>query len=401
METQRLTGHDIARLWIIGGANNVVRWLELLAAALFTFELTGSGFAVAAVTAARTLPMMMFGAFAGVISDAIDRKRIIMTGMLITATLSATICGLSLAGLAQPWHVGIAAFLGGTVWSTEMSSRRRMVADSAAPGMLARVIAVDSLAGATTRMIGPLLAGITYQVGGLSGAYFITTVLSVANFVLARPIHHHQIPRSLSLSGVLSDLVDGLRAAASIPQVAAVLAVTVAMNIFGFCYSALIAPLALKLFAVPNAMVGVLGAAESAGALLAGAWLTSRTPSMAPRTLMISGSALFTVCLLLLPLAPGFWSACLLLLIGGTGTAAFSNMQTLLVMNGAPQAMRSRLLGLITVCIGTGPLGQLAIGALADGFGLRAAVEIMAGLGLVTILTIGWLWQRVESRPKK
>lgn len=393
METQRLAGPDIIRLWCIGGANNVVRWLELLAAALFTYEHTGSGFAVAAVTAARTLPMMMFGAFAGVVSDAIDRKRIIMVGMLITATVSATICLLGFLGRAEPWHIAVASFLCGTVWSTEMSSRRRMVGDTAPPGMLARVIAVDSLAGATTRMVGPLLAGVTYQLGGLSGAYLITTMLSLSNFVLARPIHHHQVPRSLSLASVWDDLGDGLRTAAAIPQIAAVLAVTVAMNMFGFCYSALIAPLALQLFSVPNAMVGVLGAAESAGALLAGMLLTRRTPRTPPRLLMISGSILFVVCLMLLPLAPGFWTACLLLVIGGSGTAAFSNMQTLLVISGSPPAMRSRLLGLITVCIGTGPLGQLAIGALADDVGLRPAVEIMAGSGLVAILAIGWVWR--------
>lgn len=393
METQKLAGPDIIRLWCIGGANNVVRWLELLAAALFTFELTGSGFAVAAVTAARTLPMMLFGAFAGVVSDAIDRKRILMVGMLITATVSATICALGVLGLAEPWHIGVASFLCGTVWSTEMSSRRRMVGDTAAPGMLARVIAVDSLAGATTRMVGPLLAGVTYELGGLPGAYLITTLLSLGNFFLARPIRHHQIARSLSLASVFDDLREGLRAAISIPQIAAVLAVTVAMNMFGFCYSALIAPLALKLFSAPNAMVGVLGAAESAGALLAGMMLTRRTPRTPPRLLMISGSVLFVVCLMLLPLAPGFWTACVLLVLGGTGTAAFSNMQTLLVISGAPSAMRSRLLGLITVCIGTGPLGQLAIGALADGVGLRAAVEIMAGTGLVAILAIGLVWR--------
>jgi len=68
-------------------------------------------------------------------------------------------------------------------------------------------------------------------------------------------------------------------------------------------------------------------------------------------------------------------------------------MQTLLVISGSPPAMRSRLLGLITVCIGTGPLGQLAIGALADDVGLRPAVEIMAGSGLVAILAIGWVWR--------
>jgi len=389
---------DIVRLWVIGGTNNVVRWLELLAAALFTFELTGSGFAVAAVTAARTLPMFLFGAFAGVISEAVNRKRILLLGMLVTATSSATIGLLAWNGVAQPWQIALASFICGTVWSTEMSSRRRMVGDATSPDLLSRVIAVDSLAGATTRMIGPLLGGLVYDLIGLPGAYAVTTALSLMNFVLAWPLHHLQVTRRLSLAGAARDLLEGVRSALGIPQVVAVLAVTMAMNAFVFCYSALVAPIALTVFGAPNAQVGFLGAAESAGALIAGIMLARGAPPIAPRLLMIAGSALFAITLMLMPLVSNFWLACMVLVIGGTGTAAFSNMQTLLVMNGAPPAMRSRLLGLITVCIGTGPLGQLLIGALADRFGLLLAVEMMALAGATIILAIGMVWRRSERR---
>ncbi len=400
METRRLLEPDIIRLWVIGGTNNVVRWLELLAAALFTYELTHSGLVVAAVTAARTLPMLMFGAFAGVLTEAVDRKRIMLTGMLITASTSAMLCALALLALVEPWHIGLANFVCGTVWSTEMSSRRRMVGDRAAPSLLARVIAVDSLAGATTRMIGPLLGGVVYDQVGLRGAYAITLALSLMNFALAWPLFHRQVSRRLSIAGAARDLLDGVRSAIAIPQVLAVLAVTIAMNAFVFCYSALVAPIALTLFGVGNSEVGFLGAAESAGALIAGLALTRGTPPIPPRTMMIGGSALFATTLILMPFVPGFWLACLVLLAGGTGTAAFSNMQTMLVLNGAPPAMRSRMLGLITVCIGTGPLGQLLAGGLADTFGLRPAIEMVACTGLVTILAIGVVWGRSEQKDE-
>ena len=100
--SRRVAEPDIVRLWVIGGTNNVVRWLELLASALFTFELTHSGLVVAFVTAARTLPMLLFGAFAGVLSEAIDRKRIMQFGMVVTAATSAAVCLLALGGLARP-----------------------------------------------------------------------------------------------------------------------------------------------------------------------------------------------------------------------------------------------------------------------------------------------------------
>ena len=402
METQplarRLAEPDVVRLLLIGGSNNITRWLEVLAAALFTYEMTGSGLLVAAVTAARSVPMMLFGAFAGVISEALDRRRIMLAGMLITGAGSATICVLAAAGLVRPWHVGLAAFVSGTVWSAEMSGRRRMVGDAAAPALLGRVIALDSLTGAATRMAGPLIGGIVYQFIGLGGAYGLTFALAMVNFALAWPLAHRQVARRLSVAGLAQDLLEGVRAALSSPQLAGVLAVTMAMNAFVFCYSALAVPIAITLFGASNAEVGVLGAAESAGALIAGLMLARGLPPIAPRRLMIGGSAMFAACLAVMPLLPSLELACLVLLIGGTGTAAFSNMQTMLVLNGAPPAMRSRLLGLITVSIGTGPLGQLLAGWLADTIGLRPAVMLVALTGLGVILLIGELWRRAELR---
>jgi hypothetical protein len=49
----------------------------------------------------------------------------------------------------------------------------------------------------------------------------------------------------------------------------------------------------------------------------------------------------------------------------GFGTAAFSIMQTTLILTEAPAQLRSRVMGIVTVCIGTGPFGVLAIGALS------------------------------------
>ena len=53
-------------------------------------------------------------------------------------------------------------------------------------------------------------------------------------------------------------------------------------------------------------------------------------------------------------LSPWYLLAFVLLLIGGLGTAAFSNMQTTLILTEAPPATRSRVMGIVTMCIGTG-----------------------------------------------
>jgi MFS family permease len=85
------------------------------------------------------------------------------------------------------------------------------------------------------------------------------------------------------------------------------------------------------------------------------------------------------------------------LVIGGFGTAGFGNMQSTLMLTEAPSEMRSRLMGIVTVCIGTGPLGVVAAGALAGELGPRGAVLVMAvaGLALTVALTV-WLGNRTR-----
>jgi hypothetical protein len=63
-------------------------------------------------------------------------------------------------------------------------------------------------------------------------------------------------------------------------------------------------------------------------------------------------------------------------------------MQTTLMLTEAPLEVRSRLMGIVTVCIGTGPLGVLGAGALARELGPRGAILVMATLGLATTLAL-------------
>jgi hypothetical protein len=65
----------------------------------------------------------------------------------------------------------------------------------------------------------------------------------------------------------------------------------------------------------------------------------------------------------------------------------------------APLATRSRVVGIVTVCSGTGPLGVLAIGVLSEQLGPSVAILIMAGLG-VSGLSLVWT-KLIETRPDR
>src|ERR1700722_14340661 len=101
------------RLWAIGGCANSMRFFELLAAALFTLDVTGSGLAVAVVSAARTMPMLLFGAFSGVVTESVSRKQVLQIGQLLAYASAVIIASLAFLGVVRPWHLVASSFLTG------------------------------------------------------------------------------------------------------------------------------------------------------------------------------------------------------------------------------------------------------------------------------------------------
>jgi MFS family permease len=389
-----LTTPAFLRLWAIGGCVNTMRFFELLAAALFTLDATGSGLAVAIVSAARTMPMLLFGAFSGVVTESISRKRVLQFGQLLTFASAVIVTLLAVFDLIRPWHLVISSFVTGMVWSTEMATRRRMVGESVAGPLVSRALALDTMSNSASRLVGPIAAGILYQHYGVAGCYVISAATYALAAGLTPGIRYHQQPRRFIVTQVPRDLAEGIAFARGHSIIAGVLAVTIAMNLLGFPYAALVAPIGRQMFQVSPTLVGILAASEAFGAFLGGIWLTSGEPPWTGRTLMVGGSLMFLACVIFMPLVPSFWLACLLLATGGFGSAAFANMQTSLIVLHAPGHIRSRLMGLLTVCIGMGPLGILLVGFLADVLGPMFAIDTVEMICFLWVVWIGLRWRQ-------
>ncbi|MDP1748329.1 MAG: MFS transporter [Reyranella sp.] len=399
-----LRSPDFLRLWLVGASANAMRWLEMLASGLFAYEVTGSALAVAVVVAVRQLPLLFLGAFAGAISEAINRKLILMTALMVAAVTSTLLATLATTGHLELWHVALGNLVSGTMWTTEMSTRRRMVGEAAGPHRIVPAIALDSATNAMTRMVGPLLGGFAFQWLGMKGAYSLTALVQFAGAFALAGLVHTQVTRRLAVAKIPAEILEGLRYARTKPLILLVFGITVVTNVFAFAYSGLVAPLGLGAFHVSPALVGVLAAGEPTGALIGGTLIAAgflRTDRPGDRRLAFAGgSALFMATLIVMALSPSYWLALAVLIVGGFGTAGFGNMQSTLMLTEAPPEMRSRLMGLVTVGIGTGPLGILAAGLLAAPLGPRGAVLVMAAVGLVLTAGLSWaLRQRPPTPP--
>jgi hypothetical protein len=97
------------RLWTAGGFTNAMRWLEILVAGLFVFEVTRSAFAVAVVTMMRSVPMLVAGALAGVVAESLDRKRLLLAGQALNAATAALLAVSGALGLLSVWQLALAS----------------------------------------------------------------------------------------------------------------------------------------------------------------------------------------------------------------------------------------------------------------------------------------------------
>jgi MFS family permease len=369
-----------ARLWAAGGIGSSILWLEVLAAGLFTLQATGSALAVAIVSAARSLPLLASGALIGVVAETVNRKRIVLGGLLLAAASSGSVSLLAFLGVVQPWHVGLAALASGLVYATEYPARRRMIAECAGPARVGRAVALDSLTNFGSRCAGPLAGGAAYGAFGLGGTFAASATLSLFGAILVAGVPHVQEPKILSFAHVRRDLADGFAFVRRTAALRALLGVTIVMNMFGYAYTVLMAPIGREAFGLSPAGVGILAASEPAGALLGGLAMTVLALPGRPLRWLAGGVALLLSALATVPLLPPLWPVCAVLLVGGIGSGLFTNHQTTIALSATPPALRSRVMGLLTTCIGCWPLGQLFVGLLTLEL---SPLEALTTLGLV------------------
>ena len=386
------------RLWLAGAVGNGMRWLELLVAGIFTYDLTHSTLLVAVVTVARTLPMLFIGAFAGAIGEAVNRKFVLLGQLALLAATAASLGFLGLRGGLGLGAILAGGAVSGMAWAAEMSVRRRMVGEVVPPAQAGQAVALDTLTGSITRMLGPLIGGALYETLGIGGAYLLSAGLYGLALIAATGLDFRQEKRRLSVGRLPADIAEGLAVARRNPVILGVILVTIITNLFGFCYATLIPPIGLHVYRVSPVWVGLLAAAEPIGATASGSLFSLGLLPLEGRDLMLRGSLFFMSGLIVVALAPWYWLAFSVLCLGGLGTALFSIKQTTLILAETPSPMRSRVMGLVTACIGTGPLGTLAIGALALLCGSSLAILAMAGAGLLGLVLVGFYLAAIRRR---
>ena len=396
--TELLGDRLYLRLWLIGLLSMGSRWLELLVVGVFAVETTGSPVLVALLVILRMLPLAAFGPIVGTFADRLAPRILLYSSLGLAALVSLAVLGLALSGIAAYWHIALATFLSGVVWTTDMPVRRRMIGDAAGAERIAAGMSLDSATSNAMRLIGPLFGGLLYQWLGLGGAFGLAAALYALCLMLTPGL-----PKAFAASGVgqrsarmLGDFREGFRFLAREPEVRRILYVTVIFNIWGFPFVAMIPVIGTENLGLNAAAIGGLAALEGGGAF-AGALLIAALGVRpgAYRRLYFFGTASYSALAFVASWMTETAPMAIVIFFVGLGAAGFSTMQTVLIYGMAPPEMRGRMLGILSLTIGAGVIGFTNIGLMGELFGGANAVRIVAAEGLVAATLLGLTWPRL------
>lgn len=391
---------DYLRVWLVGLLSGVCRFLEMLVVGIFAFELTGSPFLVALLVILRLVPLVLFGSVIGTLADRGSPRLFLLGGMAAAALITAALFATLIFGIAAYWAVAATGFGLGVVRTMDMPLRRRILGDIAGPDRLVAALSFDSATNNSTRMIGPLLGGVIYQWLGPAGAFGLMAALYAASAFLVVGIRTGGGARGPGgqSSHLLHDIAEGLSYAVRNRNIRYILLTTVVFNLWALPFLSMIPVIGADELRLSPGWVGALAGMEGAGAFVCAVVLAVTNLQVNQRHIFFFGVVAYVsfafaaaATALALPMA-------VLIFCVGLGSGGYATMLSTLVYTNAPANMRSRLFGIMTICIGTGLLGVFNIGLMGELFGASGAVMIVTAEGFVALVLIALAWSELWQR---
>jgi predicted MFS family arabinose efflux permease len=371
------------------------RWLEMLALALFAYQLTHSAFIVAMLTMLRLLPMALFGAFLGAAADRFDHRRALI--LMVLGALAPTLALGVLATVAPEsiriWHLAVVSFINGICWAADNPVRRMMIGGAVGNERMASAMSFDIGTNNFSRIIGPTTSGFLFAHFGIASIFWFNTALYVIGLVAALRV---TTPKRVSASmpgSFLSSVRDGFAWLHRNPNLIGVFAITAIFNIFGWPFTSMIPVVGTDYLHLGPSGVGLLASFEGIGGLTGALVIAAVARPTRYGYLYIGAVSLYFAAVVAFVTAPIPPLAAAALFLAGFFSAGFASMQGTLVYRGAPVEMRARLLGVLSVAIGMGPLGFLYLGFLADVLTPRYGTIVLAVQGIIALaLTRRYWW---------
>jgi MFS family permease len=375
-------------------------WMQSIAQAWLVLQITGSGVALGVTVALQFLPVLLVGAWGGLVADRVDKRRLLVGTQAAAGVLALVLGTVTALGVVQLWMIYVLALGLGAVNALDNPARRAFVVEMVGDEHVSNAVSLSSAMFMAARVIGPAIAGLVIAGFGVSWCFFANGVSYSAAVIAFLAMRENEFFAVEPVPKRKGQLREGLRYAWSTPALRLVLVLTAVIGTLAFNFQVVLPLLAKQTFSGGADTLGVLYASMSIGSVIGG--LVSAHEARATRRFVLGAALAFGAALVAAALAPTFALELLVLVPVGAAGIAFTAMANGVLQTETAPEMRGRVAALFTVAfLGSTPIGGPIIGWVSQQLGPRAGLWVGAVATLaVTAVAIAGIRRRREVQHR-
>jgi DHA3 family tetracycline resistance protein-like MFS transporter len=378
-----LRERDFALLWTGMTVSLLGDGIYLVAVAWQVYDLSNDPTALSLVGLSWTIGMVAFLLTGGVVSDRIERRRVMIGADLVRATVLVAIGALSLAGVLEVWHLVALVVLFGAGEAFFGPAFGAILPDVVPGGQLVQANALDQLVRqAAGRLIGPALGGFVVAAVGTGSAFLIDAATFAVSAACVGALRVRSLPQTDGRErSARAELREGVVFVRSQPWLwATLIAAAVSLLMFLGPLEVLL-PFVVRndLHAGPGAFGAILAAA-GAGSVVISLLLSQRGLPRRYLTFMYATWSMATLPLAGYALGTAVWQLMALAFVYGACMSAGTVVWATLMQTRVPAGLRGRVHSLDWfVSIGLTPVSFALTGPVSKAIGIDATL-IAAGV---------------------
>lgn len=391
---------DYRTLWVVMVSGSIVSWMRILGTAQWLLDETGSAYLVGLIGVVQLIVQVPVSLWAGNLADQMDRKKLMRYAYGTSALVMASLGFLNFHDWLNPLMMYVAIAIMAGTHMLASPARAAMVPIVVPKDQLMLAISTDTASSNAAAVIGPLIFAFVAVTFGSTEVFFVAAAIamvaaSLTLFVKAEGVAEGQ--DQTEKPSQIEQTKKGFRYVAQHPILPGLFLLDFGITMASF-YREILPVLALGMFAGGASATGMLGAANSTGAILGSFLALLFVAYKAKGMLVLYASFAYGFILFGFGLANSLWLGMLMIGLLGAADAVTVAVRATTVMLTTPDQMRGRAYALMILAAQTANnVGTIWVGFWAGAIGAGNSMVLGGVMSITATAAIWWFWKPIRQ----